>query len=155
MINESIYEDGNGGQKFIKNNDIATTESLATLSYIAMFGGNKEASTVKENVVTELNFDWWGNYRTDPSSKWINSETERLLQGIALTSGTRIDIENAAKRDLKKLEQYGDVEVSVTFPNINQVKIEVTIIEPSIKNSNRLIVIWDATKNEVIEQNLI
>ena len=155
MINESIYEDGNGGQLLLQNNDIGQTESLATLAYLKMFGGNKASSTTKDNVVNELSTDWWGNYKTDPSDKWINSETERLLQGLALTSGSRIDLENAVKRDLKSLEQYGKIEVTVTFPRINTVKIDIVIIEPSRKNSTRLVLIWDATRKEMIEQILL
>lgn len=155
MLNNSIFEDGNGGQLVLKNNEIVQTRSLSTLAYLLMFGGNVEAETQKENSIGELKFDWWGNDPNLPSSTWINSRTERTLQGIEISSSSRYTIEEAVKYDVKSLEQYGEVTVNVTFVNLNRVSIVITISEPNIKKDNRLTIVWDSTRNEVIEKNII
>ena len=155
MINESIYEDGNGGQLLLKNNNIAQTSSIYTLAYLKMFGGNIEASTVKNNVVGAIRNDWWGNDVNENSSEWINSETERTLKGIALTTKNIYRIQQAVKKDLKSLEEFGAIEISITYPDINRVSIEILIKEPERKDNNRLIVIWDNTKNEIVNQEII
>jgi len=154
-VNETIYEDGNGGQLLLQNNDIAQTESLSTLAYLLMFGGNVEGLTKKENNVGELSLDWWGNNKNTNSSTWINSETEKTLRGIALSSGSRSIITDSVKKDITSLEEYGEVEVEVTLPRLNRVQITITIKEPGAKKSKRLILIWDATKSEIIEQRII
>lgn len=155
MENYLIYEDGNGGQLSLKNGEIESTDSIFMLAYLNMFGGNIESSTQKENIPGALNNDWWGNDKTENSSTWINSETERTLKGLALTGANLAKIRESVKRDNKGLEQYGTVDIFVSYPAINQVKILITITEPTLKNSNSLKVIWDATKSEIIEKIII
>lgn len=155
MLNISLFEDGNGGQMVLKNNEIIQTSSLATLAYIAMFGGNVEAETQKENAPGELKFDWWGNDPTKPSTTWINSQTERVLRGIEISSSSLFTIQQAVENDVKSLEEFGDITVVVTFPGLNKVQIVITISEPSIKKNTRLSLVWDATRSEIIEKNII
>lgn len=155
MKNDTIYEDGNGGQLALRNNEILQTDSLATLSYLLMFGGNVESETQKENAPGELKFDWWGNNPSFESSTWINSRTEKTLRGIEISNSSRFTIQDAVKVDVKRLEQYGKVTVEVLFPTLNRVKINITIIEPSIKKQERLSIVWDASRNEIIEKNIL
>lgn len=155
MLNNSIFEDGNGGQLVLRDNEIIQTSSIATLAYLAMFGGNVEAETQKENATGELKYDWWGNDPNKPSSTWINSRSEKVLRGIEISSSSRYRIIEAVKYDTKVLEQYGSVNIDVTFPDLNNVKIVITISEPSIKKDQSLSLVWDATRNEVIEKNII
>jgi len=154
-LNESIYEDGNGGSLLLRSYEIVQTNSLAILAYLLMFGGNVNEITKKENSPAELSIDWWGNKKIDNSSKWINSETEKFIRGIALTSRNRSLIEQTVKRDVKSLEEFGKITVDVTYPELNRLKILITIKEPSAKNSTSLALVWDSTKNEVIEQNIL
>ena len=155
MVNEAIYEDGNGGQIYPLNNDIARTESLYVLAYLEMFGGNVGANTTRENNAGELRQDWWGNDSNANSETWVNSETERVLKGSELSSSSIARIRQAVVNDTKSLKQYGKVEVAVSLPRVNTVQIKVIIREPRKKDSNALILIWDATKQEIIEQNII
>lgn len=155
MINESIYESGNGGNLISQNNDIVMTEGLATLAYLKMFSGNVDADTKSDNNLGELRLDWWGNDTNENSDNWINSNTERILKGIELTGSSIAKIKQSVVNDLKPLEKYGKVEVSVTLPFINRAQINVSIKEPTKKDSNSLIVIWDATKKEIIEQKIL
>jgi len=155
MLNNTLFEDGNGGQLVLRNNEILQTRSLATLAYILMFGGNVNASTQKENAPGELKYDWWGNDPNLPSETWINSKTEKTLRGIELTSSTRFTIQQAVQDDIASLSQYGETSVDVSFVSLNRVKIVITISEPSIVNDSRLTLVWDATRNEIIEKNIL
>jgi len=155
MLNFTLYEDGNGGQMVLQNNEILQTESLATLAYLLMFGGNVAAKTQQDNPIGELRIDWWGNDPTENSEKWINSETEKVLKGIEISSQSLYTIQQAVINDTKSLEQYGNVTVLVSFPNLNRVSIEITIEEPSKINGNRLIIVWDATRNEIIRKDIL
>lgn len=155
MINNTIFEDGNGGQLVLRNNEIVQTRSLATLAYLLMFGGNVEAETEKENAPGELKFDWWGNDPAKPSDTWINSRTEKVLRGIEISSSSRFTIEEAVKSDVKSLEQFGEVEVEVSFVSMSRVKIVITISEPSVKNDTSLTLVWDASRSEIIEKHII
>jgi len=155
MINNSIFEDGNGGQLVLRNNEIVQTKSVATLAYLLMFGGNVAADTKKENARGELKFDWWGNDPTEPKANWINSKTERTLKGSELSSSSRYVIENAVKEDVKPLEKYGKVTVNVSFISINKIKIVISISEPDKINDQSLTLVWNATRSEIIEKNII
>lgn len=155
MLNNTLFEDGNGGQLVLRNNEIVQTRSLATLAYILMFGGNIESETQKENSPGELKFDWWGNDPNKPSSTWINSRTERVLRGVDISSSSRFTIQRAVESDVKSLNKYGEVSVIVSFVSLNKISIEITISEPNIKKDNRLTLVWDATRNEIIEKNII
>lgn len=155
MLNFTLFESGNGGQMVLRNNEILQTRSLATLAYLLMFGGNREAITQKDNQPGELKFDWWGNDPDQNSKTWVNSTTEQLLYGIEISSASLFRIQSAVEKDVKTLEQYGKVSVEVTFPAINKIQITITIKEPSVKNEQSLNVIWDASRNEIIEKNII
>lgn len=154
-LNFALYEDGNGGQMILRSNEILQTESLATLAYLAMFGGNVEAETQKENSPGELKRDWWANDPSKNSETWINSRTEKVLRGIEISSSSRFEIEEAVKYDVKELEQYGKVKVEVTFPSLNRVEILITISEPNVIKDKRLQFVWDATRNETIEKQTL
>src|SRR6056297_540341 len=104
MLNYLIYEDGNGGQLSLSNNDIQRSESLYMLAYLNMFGGNVEASTVRNNPDGVLRQDWWGNDSELNSDTWINSETERTLRGIALNSANLEVIKQAVEKDNESLK---------------------------------------------------
>lgn len=146
MLNKTIYEDGNGGQLEFANNDILTTDGLLILAYIAMFGGNREASTKPESDVIELNFDWWGNDKSNQSNTWINSETEKALIGATLNSQGLETIKQAIKSDVSFLEDFGELDIVVQIIGLNQLKITI-----SLNQQDNLSLIWDSTRNEIIQ----
>jgi len=147
MKNYTIYEDGNGGQLEVQSNDILTTDSLYTLAYLKMFGGNVEADTRPQSDVIELHSDWWGNDKTKPSDMWINSKTERTLKGIELSSRSLETIKQAVKQDLDSLTQFGGIEVTINIVSLNRVKITIDTTQ-----GDNLSMIWDNTRNEVIQE---
>lgn len=147
MLNKTIYEDGNGGQLYIESNDIATTDSLYVLAYLAMFGGNREADTKPSSDVVELNFDWWGNDKDKSSFTWINSKTERTLQGLALNSQAVEKVKQAVKSDLSFLSGYGELTIDVSITSVNRLKINITL-----NQNENVSLIWDSTRQEVIKK---
>lgn len=147
MKNELIYEAGGGGDMFIQGNNIVTTDSIYCSIYLCLFGGNREASTKRDNDVKEIREDWWGN-SVGESSKWINSETERVLTGITLTNSNLTLIKQAVEKDLKKLSGYGEFTVEVSFLGQNKLRIDITAEQ--IDGESDVSFVWDATKNEVI-----
>lgn len=147
--NYSIFESGSGGQLFVQNNDIQKSGSLGMMVYLKLFGGNIEASTVKENKVGDIRLDWWGNDSSKNKSTWINSETERTLQGITINSGAIIKISESVIKDLDSLKKYGDITVDVTFPLNHRIQLDIKIVKVDSKEDIRLV--WDATVNEVIQ----
>jgi len=149
MENYSIYDNGDGGQLFIQNNDIQKSGGLGVAVYLKLFGGNVDASTTGQEVSGEIRKDWWGNNRFDTSRKWINSETERVLRGASLTDQSLIDIEEAVKTDLESLKIFGEISVSVAYPGLNRVSIAITIKQ--VAQDAEILVVWDATKNEIIQ----
>lgn len=146
ILNKAIYEDGNGGQLSFRNNDIMTTKSLSVLAYLAMFGGSREGNTKPLSDAIELHYDWWGNNKNRQSSTWINSNTERVLSGIVLNSRSLEKIRQAIEKDTEKLTQFGTLNITVNIVTLNRVKI---IIE--VQQGDSLSLIWDNSRNEIIE----
>lgn len=145
-LNKSIYEDGNGGQLAFRNNDIMTTTSLSIQAYLAMFSGNVEADTKSLSDVVELHYDWWGNDKLKQSTTWVNSNTERILTGIALNSQSLEKIKQAIEKDTQFLSQYGTVIITVIIVSLSRVKITI-----ETNQDDNMSLIWDSTKNEIIE----
>lgn len=132
-----IYESGDGGEMKLKNNDLMLANSIYQSIYISLFGGN----------VSEL--DWWGNKLFD-HEPYI-SETEKTLTQTALNSNGRFVIENAVNQDIKNLSELIDVEIEVKILSKSSVKIIIFIA-----NSNEKIsVVWNGAKNEVIIDEVI
>lgn len=143
-----IYESGNGGELNIKNGDLESTESLFNMPYLAHFGGNTEASTTGNEVEGEEREDWWGNTFLDADSQ-MNSELERSLNNNALNSAGRINIERDAVKDLQALSDIADVSSQIIITGANKLTISDKI------DKNVINMIWDATKNEIIEEIII
>ena len=153
MIDIVVYGSADGGEFSLQGNDIATTDSLFNQVYLALFGGNILADTTGEEIEGEQRFDWFGNslFTPDEPDLQFNSQTERLLNNIALTSSGRIDIENAVKSDLSYLTDIGDLEVNVYIESVNKVIIDVRLNQPNNQDDKAFRFIWDATKSEVIQ----
>jgi hypothetical protein len=85
----------------------------------------------------------------------MNSETERVLMEVALNSAGRIKIQQAVEKDLKFMEAFAIVKVSVTIEGIDRVNITIKVKEPdnlkgrSSDQFRAFIFIWDATKKEL------
>jgi phage gp46-like protein len=151
MIDLKVIEEGNGGDLELVGKDLATITGLQNMIYLAMFGGNVEASTPSERIPSEQDFSWWGNalFMDGEQEVQFNSLTERTLKTTALTSAGRIKIEEAIKKDLECLNSFAITTVSVTLPTPDRVNINIRIQEPPNQQQKEFVFIWDGTKAEL------
>ncbi len=146
-----IESGGNGGDLVKTNKDLVTIEGFQNMVYIALFGGNTEASTPIERVDNELSFDYWGNTLLHPNEPQaqFNSLTERTLTETALNSSGRIKIEEAIESDLAFMEAFATVTVSTSIVSTDRIEITIRLQEPDNLEDKSFIFIWDATEQEL------
>jgi len=155
MINTKdlgVFENGNGGEITIQNNDVLLADQLYQQAYIALFGGNVEANTRGDEVAGQIRQDWWGNsylFGNTPN-KQFNSETERALNNNPLTSKGSINIINAVKTDLKYLSSVASVTVDATVLSAAKIVILITLTIPKNNQTAVMQITWDNAKNELI-----
>ena len=148
-----IYENGSGGDLNLKNEDIEAISGLTNQAYLALFGGNKEQNTTENLDELEQRKDWWGNFYLKAESQF-NSNFQRALRTIALNSGGLIKLEDAAKEDLKYLQEYANVTVTSRIIGVDKYELSVFLEEPENKQS-KVKFVWDGQKEEVIIENEI
>lgn len=151
-----IFESGDGGELAIINQDIFLVETLYQQVYLALFGGNVEAST-GQTIDTEENFDYWGNNLFWPNrpSKQFNSSTQRALQNIPLNSAGRLEIIRTVNEDLAYLSQVVNIEVDVVIISRNRIQISINFTERTNQQSQVFQLIYDNAINEVITERTI
>lgn len=152
-----LFETGSGGDFTIENNDLQVGEALYQNIYLALFGGNIEASTKTAYLNNELRFDYWGNslvWNTQ-KTKQFNSETERMLRNIALNSSGRVAIIQSVNNDLAYLKGVVDFSVDVSILSVSKMAIIITLKEKTNQQDKVLQLIFDNIKNEVIIQKVI
>lgn len=152
-----LFETGSGGDFAIVNNDLLMGESLYQQIYLALFGGNIEASTKPSYLASEERFDYWGNSLIwkDAKAKQFNSETERTLGNVALNSSGRLSILQAANNDLDYLKGVVDFVVEVGIESVSRISITVSFSEKTNQQDKVLQMVWNNSKNEVIITKII
>jgi phage gp46-like protein len=146
-----VIESGNGGDLVKNPKDLAVISGLGNMVYLALFGGNTEASTPTRRLPSEQDFSWWGNslfFPNDPGIQF-NSLTERRLNEVALTSSGRVQIEQAVIKDLEFMKDFAEVEVSASIPATDQIEIYVKVTQPDNQQEQEFTFLWDATNNEL------
>lgn len=151
MADLKLTETNDGGDLIVLGSDLEVINGFENMIYLALFGGNIEESTRKYNP-TEQRFDYWGNdlFAQNDSSIQFNSETERLLNNIAISSSSRLLIESAVKNDLAFMTDFGTLTVLVSLTAVDRIEISIKFQEPNSFSSNDFTYIWDNTKNELI-----
>jgi len=147
----ALIETGNGGDLVNVGSDLRVFYGFENMPYLAMFGGNEEQSTPSQRLATQQAFDWWGNNLFMPNNQDIqfNSETERALNIIPLTSAGRILIESAIKTDLQVMAPFVNVTVETAITATDRLEIAITLQKPNNLQSTQFIYIWDATIKEL------
>lgn len=152
-----IYENGTGGELKVISNDLALSETLFTQVYLAFFGGNLEAVTKGNELKNQQRFDYWANsllYQGKPK-KQFNSNLERALCNTVYNSSGRIEIENAAKKDLEFLSGIVETEVSVAVQSESRLRITVVLTGLQNGQESELQFIWNNARKEIIiEENI-
>lgn len=146
-----IIESGNGGDLFLLGKDLAQVQGFENMIYIALFGGNTAASTPETRVNNEQAFDWWGNTLLMPnlSTQQFNSQTERTLNSVPLTSGSLVEIQNAINADLEFMQPFANITVTVSIIGVDKVKLAILVKEPGNLESKDFLYIWDGTKSDL------
>jgi len=153
----SLAETGDGGDFSIVNDDLLMNESMYQQIYLALFGGNIEASTKESYAESEDRFDYWGNSLIwgDEKTKQFNSETERVLQNVALNSSGRLAIEQAVNKDLSYLKDVVNLTIEVSILNVNRIQITIGFSELSNQQDKVLQMVFDNIKNELIIEKVL
>jgi len=144
-----IYESGSGGDISLKNDDIVTIAGLTNQVYLALFGGNIEQSTSEELDDLTIREDYWGNFYFEEENQF-NSIYEKTLRTITLNTNGLSILKDAAESDLEYLKQYAEITISISIIGLNKVQLIVSLLEPN-NISSRIKLVWDGTKNELIE----
>ena len=146
-----LIETGDGGDFVKTKNDFVGIEGFENMVYLALFGGNIQASTPTQRLQSQQAFDWWGNSLLMPNDQGIqfNSETERVLMKTPLNSSGRLLIEDAVRNDLKFMKEFARVSVAVSIISDNRVVIGVQAQEPDNVQRREFIFLWDATRLEL------
>lgn len=152
-----LYESGSGGQLALLNGDISLTEVLYNQFYLALFGGNYEASTIGNEINGQGRQDYWGNslFFSENKVKQFNSQTERVLNNVALNSSGRLEIERAVNEDLAYMKSLVNFTVNVYFDGVNKVVIEVKFSKKTDQEQRVLQLVYDNAKNELIIDRII
>lgn len=151
-----IKETKSGGDFVMKKRDVSIIEGFQNMPYLSMFAGNVEQSTPLTRVAGQQAFDWWGNtlFFNNDQSKQFNSNTERTLKSVALNSAGRIQIEEAIKQDLQFMAPFANREVSVSIIGPDSILIGIRITKPDNLAQQTFAYIWDATVDELTEQEV-
>ena len=146
-----LTETGNGGDLVKKPKDLAVVEGFENMIYLAFFGGNVAQDTPTKRIESAQAFDFWGNNLVLPQdqSRQFNSQTERILHSVPLTSSGRIQILNAVKADLKFMKPFANVASDVVIYQTDKVAIGVKLEQPDNLQAKEFIYIWDATRREL------
>ena len=148
----NLHESGSGGEISIINNDLVLGEALFQQVYLALFGGNLEASTRGDELITEIRQDWWGNsvFFGENPNKQFNSLTEKALNEVVLNSSGRLTIINAINEDLDYLRSVVNFTIDVIFSDYNTIKIMIKFEQTQTNNDTVLELVWNNAKNELI-----
>lgn len=146
-----LIEKGDGGDFVRTKHDFRGIDGFQNMVYLALFGGNIQASTPTQRLPSQQAFDWWGNNLLMPNDQGIqfNSETERVLMKTPLNSSGRLLIEDAVRNDLKFMKEFATVAVAVSIISDNRLVIGVQAQEPDNVEKRDFIFLWDATNKEL------
>lgn len=136
-----------GGDLVKNTRDIALVYGFENMPLLAMFGGNVEENTPSERLANQEYQDWWANDLFFPKNKsrQFNSDTERTINTVALSSSGILQIEEAIKRDLSFLNEFASVQVQVKLTDVDRIAIGIKIEQKVI------VYLWDNTNKELID----
>jgi len=125
-----IYESGNGGELVLKADDLRLQLGFSNQIYLALFG-----------TAT----DFWAA-ETLP---FLPDFFQTLQTTVLNTAGLGI-VEDAAKAQLKFMEDFSTIEVNCSMPAIGRLIIAVTVTEPS-GAAEKITYLWDGQRIETYE----
>ena len=149
-----LRETNDGGDIIKNSKDVSVIFGFENMPYLAMFGGNVEESTPLIRKKNQQSFDWWGNSVLFPNdtSVQLNSETEMVLNTVALNSFGRGLIEKAVKNDLEFMKDFAEVTVDVSLESPSRAVIGIKLVKKDNLQKREFIYIWDYTTKELTQR---
>lgn len=153
----NLHESGSGGEMAIVSNDLLMGEALFQQVYLALFGGNVEANTIGNELISEERFDYWQNplFFAETPSKQFNSNTERELQKVVLNTSGRLEIIKTVSDDLEYLSNLLKYDVDVQFVGTNHIRIIINFAQKGSQENRVLQMVYDNAKGELIIEKTI
>ena len=153
----NLHESGSGGEMAIVSNDLLMGEALFQQVYLALFGGNVEANTIGNELLSEERFDYWQNplFFSETPSKQFNSNTERELQKVVLNTSGRLEIIKTVREDLEYLSNLLKYDVDVQFVGTNHIRIIINFAQKGSQENRVLQMVYDNAKGELIIEKTI
>lgn len=150
----SIQLKSSGGDVVVKGNDFELVTSIFNQPLLGLFGGNVEMSTQDGTKDLNERFDYWGNelFFQEDQGQQFNSNFERELQNVSLTSAGIQKLQAVLLDDLKYLAPLGTVTANIFIDTVDRINIEVFIQEPGELAEQLFKMIWDGTRAEEIIQ---
>lgn len=152
-----LHDNGTGGDIYLAGNDLVLSETFFQSIYLALFGGNIEASTQGNEREGEQRNDYWGNSLLFVQSKGnqFNSETEKTLSRVVLSSKGRIEIKKAVEKDLQFLKSIADISIEVSIQSHSRVEIRIKTSKKSNSEKKEYQLVYDnATKAIIIDREI-
>lgn len=125
IIDILVVETGEGGDFLLTDGDLTPAHSIENILDYYLLGGNIEQNTEQGNEENIQNFDWWGN--SFEKEEVYNSNFERTLRSVVLSSSGRQDLINAAKKDLEELSEQYDISVDGIIPAPGKFQLQIKI----------------------------
>jgi len=152
-----LFENGSGGEMKIFSNDLALVATLYNQVYLAFFGGNLKANTKGNELPDQQRFDYWANSLlfSGAPKKQFNSNLERALGETVYNSSGRIEIENAAKKDLEVLNGIVNTTVAVSIVSESRIRININLSGLNNNEQGKLQFIWNNAKKEIVIEEQI
>ena len=152
-----MYETLSGGDYCVGDSGILLDNSLNTVVYLALYGGNYLAVTEIDRKPPGAYYqDYWGNCSVlNDSTEQFNSEFERTVAENPINSGNLIKYESAAETDTEFLVENGyaeSVEAVASIITTGKLRIDITINQLSSSEPESISFVWDETlqKLEII-----
>ena len=147
-MNDLLYKDFD----FVRSlsNGVREVNSIINMPFLALFGGNVEQSQPVFRNNGEVLKSWWGNSHGISNE---NSETERFLRTMVLSTSTPERLKKIVERDLSFLLPYVDVFVEVSIPTVNRVHIDIVLTDKQTGKTTETTYIWDSLMRDFERAN--
>lgn len=152
-----LIESNDGGDLVKNAKDLEVIFGFQNMVYLALFGGNVEASTPITRIASEQDFSFWGNNLLLPQEPGLqfNSKTERTLINVALNSSGLSIIQQAVESDLAFMKEFATIKVVVSIVGLDNVLIAVRVLQPDNLQEQDFIYIWNATRQELLQSEFV
>ena len=149
-----MVETLDGGDYNVTNNGITLDNSIKTLVYDSMFGGNVVESTTGEiKPPGAIYNDFWGNSdNIQDTNNQFNSEFERVVNNTPITSGNLNKFVAAIEIDVAFMQGLGyieSVDVDVFIISKDRLEINIVVNQPTRSEPESFTFIWDETLKRV------